>query len=226
MTDFLHVPPTDSHGRWFEEIWRTREENIYPRLFGRPANGIFRMTDNILSSLCSGAIDPRWKTILVLRFPGSADTNWIYATSGLSNPWGVTPENARPENFSGLGFEFFMKVGDAADFVATQLLWLAAVQTLVGCGQLSGELVGPFDRVPLGRPVAAQSELDALFIFPPDDLPGQFQLLSGKVDLLCVTAVSAAECTFARSQGGEALLALLQHHEQLNRTNISRASVI
>lgn len=227
MSDIPMTPADDARQAWFQEVWRSREEVIYPQLFGGNPDGIFRMTDDIFRQLGQKEIDPRWKTICVLRFPtGQAAGQCAYVTSGLSTPWGLEPEQANPKEFSGLGFEFVMRFSEQADFAATVLLWLAAVQTLVACGQLRGELVGVLDRVPLGRPIAEKSFLDSLFVFPPDDLPTAFELASGMVDLLCVTGITAVESGFAKSQGGDSLLTLLRHHEADRLTDIHRGSVV
>ncbi len=221
-------PPADqTRQTWFENVWRCREEKIYPQLFGGSPDGIFRMTDEIFRQLGQSEIDPRWKTLSVLRFwncPMSGEC--LYVTSGLSTPWGFDPSQKNTEVFSGLGFEFFMRFSGKADFAATVLLWLAAVQTLVACGQLRGELVEALDRVPLGRPITEGSTLDTLFIFPPDDIPAAFELESGVVDLFCVTGITVVESSFAKSQGGDSLLTLLRHHEADRLTNLHRGSVV
>ncbi len=228
MTDLKDMNiPDNPHQQWFAEVWRSREEEIYPRLFSASASGIFKISDQLFQMLGQTEIDPRWKTLNVLYFaPTTPDGGHIYVTNGLSTPWGLIPDKANPREYSGLGFEFFMQFSQRSDFAGSVLLWLAAVQTLTGCGLLEGELVGPLDRVALGRPITGNSPLISLFLFPPEELPPQFQLASGCVDLLCMTGITAAEADFARSQGSEVLLELLRHHECLSRTNIHRVSVV
>ncbi len=227
MSDMPNIPADNARQSWFQEVWRSREEKIYPQLFGSDPDGIFRMTDEIIRQLGQKEIDPRWKTISVLRFcPDQTNAECLYVTSGLSTPWGLEPGQHKADDFSGLGFEFFMRFSEKADFAATVLLWLAAVQTLVACGLLRGELVEALDRVPLGRPLAEGSLLDTLFIFQPADIPSAFELQSGRVDLFCVTGITTMENGFAKSQGGDSLLTLLRHHDADRLTNIRRASVV
>src|SRR5262245_11321978 len=72
-----------------EEVWRIREEDVYPRLFGPLRRGIFTLTHELFSRRFGPQqIDPRWLTMGVMEFaPTAARKSWLYVTSGYSNPW-------------------------------------------------------------------------------------------------------------------------------------------
>ena len=62
----------------------------------------------------------------------------------------------------------------------------------------------------------------------PDSVtyPARFQLPSGNVDLLVLLGISAREADFVRTQGVEALLNLLNHHNFLPFTDPQRLSAV
>jgi hypothetical protein len=215
--------------RWFEDVWRQREEDVYRKLFGFILPEIHKPPDWLFHQLGQETIDPRWQTTGVVVSPGRADRpDWIYATSGLSNPWGVPPSGADPSGASGLGFEFFIQTGEPAHWPIGILNWLAAVQTLAACGLLAGRLLEPMDRIPLGRTIDGTPDclLCHLLIAPADDFPSRFALASGQVDLLACIGITDAEMRFARAQHSAGLVKLLKHSGCFPRTEARRPSAL
>src|SRR5262245_44182106 len=81
--------PTQGRCMDLEEVWRIREEDVYPALFSCPGRGIFTLSGNIFTkTFGQEGCDPRWLFYGVIEFAPAADrAHWIYATSGHSNPW-------------------------------------------------------------------------------------------------------------------------------------------
>ena len=79
----------DTQRAWFERVWTYREEEVYPRLFGRERKGIYTLSAEILKGTFKQAsIDPRWLHHGVLQFaPTETRQSWLYVTSGMSNDW-------------------------------------------------------------------------------------------------------------------------------------------
>src|SRR5262245_14809194 len=93
-----------------EEIWRIREEEVYPTLFGTASRGIFPLSAGLFSTrFQQREIDPLWLFVGVIEF-GPIETRpyWLYVTSGHSNPWdwddGASTDV--PDQVSGAGVEF------------------------------------------------------------------------------------------------------------------------
>lgn len=221
---------------WFEELWAFREERVYPAFFGgRPVRAQALGVEDF-ARLGVETPDPRFLTHMVLEFgPTPQRTHTVYATSGMSNPWGEDPETLDPKGFSGLGFEFTVHVREPAAWAMRLLNWLMAVQLLVATGQLQGQLLEPLDLIPLGGALGgAASEgggIDHLLVVPPPPVeeggyPARFALPSGQVDALLLLGITGREADFLRSQGAEALLALLRHREIFPLTDVGRASAL
>lgn len=45
-----------------EEVWRIREDEIYPELLGTKSRGIFTLDDGVFKQLGQDRLDPRWLT--------------------------------------------------------------------------------------------------------------------------------------------------------------------
>ena len=74
------------------EVWRLREEVVYPRLFGAPDTRMVVVDAELLQNFGVTTYDPRWLNHGVLQFaPTRHRDSWLYATSGLSNPWNTDP---------------------------------------------------------------------------------------------------------------------------------------
>jgi hypothetical protein len=230
--------------KWFESIWTQRDEVLYRQFFGAagPQGGaIYTLNDAAFRSVRMECPDPRFLTHGVFEFaPTDARQDWLYVSSGMSNPWGQTPETAKPEDYSGLGYEFVLHAPERARWPIQLLHWLMAVQLLVATGHLQGELLQHHDRIPLGGALAKKNGLlthvlvtspgevglsgapqDALPNYPP-----QFQLPSGMVDLMLLVGITQREAEFASSQGVEGLVTLLRHRHFFPRTDPGRISVV
>ncbi|HVX84839.1 MAG TPA: suppressor of fused domain protein [Phycisphaerae bacterium] len=220
---------------WFEELWALREERLYPQFFDLPPARAQPLAAATFARLGVETPDPRFLTHLVLEFaPSPNRPHVLYATSGMSNPWGEDPATLDPKNFSGLGFEFTMHVPQPAGWAVELLNWLMAVQLLVATGQLQGQLLEPLDLIPLGGPLGSgQGALTHVLVVPPPSpeespfgYPPRFGLPSGQVDLLLLLGITGREADFLKSQGPEPLLALLRHREVFPLTDVSRASLV
>lgn len=219
----------DQWRQWFEGIWKQREEVIYPRLFGPLAPTIHTLSASWFQAMGFNEVDPRWLTHGVLESPPNAHRdNWLYVTTGLSNPWGVDPATQPQDSYSGLGFEFFMQTAVPAPWAITVLCSLMAMQILAAQELVEGGLLELFDRVPLGRSIDGSSEslVRNVLILPPEHIPAQAQLDSGVFDLLLCIGITDAEMQFARAQDGPGLQKLLRHHGYLPVTDAARPSMV
>ena len=215
--------------QWFESVWKQREEVVYPALFGPLTDNIHTLSARWFEEMGFKDVDPRWLTHGVLESaPNNKRENWLYVTSGLSNPWGVDPAEIKPNEYSGLGFEFFIQTARPARWAVDVLSSLMAVQILVAQELVAGELIEPFDRVPLGRGMdgSAQCAVKNLLILPPEHIPARGHLDSGVFDLFLCVGITDAELLFARAQDGTGLQKLLLHHGCLPLTDASRNSVV
>ena len=218
--------------KWFEDIWADREDRIYRAFFGDLGPGIYPIPVDTFKSLGRPDPDPRYLTHGVFECPPTPTrSDWLYVSSGMSNPWGDNPETADPNGYSGLGFEFTMHTKARARWPIQVLHYLMAVQLLVASGDLKGGLLERNDRVPLGGALWKKDGLLTHLLVaepapPPQGYPPQFQLASGKVDLMLILGITDREKEFAKTQGAEALLALFHHHGVFPRTDPERPSVL
>jgi len=220
--------------QWLESLWADREERLYRQFFGDLGRGIFTLTPETFEQMGRRDPDPRWLFHGVFECPPTAARpHWIYVTSGMSNPWGESPETIKPDAFSGLGFEFTVHAKEPSRWAIDLLHWLMAVQLLAACGQLKGGLIEYNDRVRF-RPATEgkASAINTLLIATPPapgapgGYPAQFHLASGKVDLMLAVGISEREADFARTQDPEALIRLLRHHEIYPLTDLNRITVV
>lgn len=215
--------------KWFQDVWKQREETVYPELFGPFADDIESLSAKWFESMGFNDIDPRWLTHGVLTSPPNEHhDNWVYITTGLSNPWGIDPAAKQPDQYSGLGFEFFMQTAEPAPWAIETLASLMAMQILVAQELIAGGLLEPFDRVPLGRTIdkSDRSLIRNLLILPPEHIPTQARLDSGVFDLLLCVGITDAELQFARAQDGPGLQKVLLHHDCIPVTDPQRHSVV
>lgn len=82
-----------------ERVWKIREEEVYPALFGAVSRGIFPLTQQLFADRFGQAdIDPRWLFHGVFEFAPTANRpSWLYVTSGYSNPWEQEATEYDPE---------------------------------------------------------------------------------------------------------------------------------
>ncbi len=215
--------------QWFESVWKQREEVVYPKLFGAFTGEIRTLSRAWFESMGFQDIDPRWLTHGILESPpNDRHDNWVYITTGLSNPWGVDPAEKRTDPYSGLGVEFFMQTAESAPWAIEVLGTLMAMQILAAQELIAGGLVEAFDRVPLGRTIdkSGDSLIKNLLILPPEHVPAQAQLDSGLFYLLLCVGITDAEVQFARAQDGPGLQKLLMHHDYIPVTHAHRPSSV
>src|SRR3954447_14229039 len=95
--------------RWFQESWAVREETIYKTLLGDTGQGIYPVDFDLFSSrFHQSDVDPRWLHDGIFECPpNNRRKSWLYASSGLSNPW--EQDAASPGEVSGLGCEFILE---------------------------------------------------------------------------------------------------------------------
>jgi hypothetical protein len=228
---------------WLESIFAHRDETLYRQFFNDagPQGGVlYTLSEENFRTLGTTVPDPRFLSHGVFEFAPTEDRpHWLYASAGMSNPWGLTPEaSVGPEDFSGLGYELTLHTRERQRWPIQLLHWIMAVQLLVAVGQMQGELLQPYDRIPLGGSIGKKDgAITHLLVATPEDLktdaiaeplhyPSRFQLSSGNVDFLVLLGISAREADFVRTQGVEALLNLLAHHNFLPFTDPQRISAV
>jgi hypothetical protein len=213
---------------WFERSWEIREEEVYPNLFGHHAPDVSVLTaDLFVNRFKQESFDPRWLHSGVFEVPPTLSrSSWLYASSGLSNPWHDDEPN--PSGVSGLGMEFVLQTPLRAEWALERLAHVVAFQTLIAYGRYPGrDLLYLHDRIPLRSSIGPEpSDLTWLVIGPPDGLPTEFRLPTGSVELLAVVGVTEVEAAYGRSRGGEALIGVLRKGSAYPVTDPRRSSVV
>jgi hypothetical protein len=194
-----------------EEVWRIREEDVYPVLFGPRVRGIFPLSMEMFTGQFSQSqVDPRWLFYGVLEFaPTASRRSWLYVTSGNSNPWEQSPEEFDLDGGSGAGVEFTLATTEVGDWAIQQLQSMLAFDILLRAGRFP--VRGPLslnDRIPLQAPLNGDGAcvLRNLIMTEAEGIPGEFQLPSGKVILAGFTAISDDELKEAKQTGSAALI--------------------
>lgn len=214
-----------------EEVWRIREEEVYPSLFGQVTRGIFPLTQEFFGSrFGQDDIDPRWLFLGVFEFaPTAARSSWMYVTSGYSNPWDQSPEDYDPSGESGAGVEFTFAVSEQGDWAIHTLQSMLAFDLLLGTGRFPGkDRLSLHDRIPLQAPLNGQDDCQIrnLVLVEREDGPQEFALPSGEVILVGFTGITDSELAFAKLHGSPALLAELRAAGAHPVTNPRRSSVV
>jgi hypothetical protein len=214
-----------------EEVWRLREERIYPTLFGPLGRGIFPLTQDLFSKRFGQRdVDPRWLFLGVLEFPPTPERNsWLYVTSGYSNPWNEEPESYNPTGESGSGVELTFAVSEQGDWAVQTLQSMLAFDLLLRAGRFAnGQPLSLHARIPLRGPLNGKPncELRNLIMVEPEHIPSEFALPSGRVLLVGFTGVTDAELNFAKANGSEALISRLRAAGHHPITNPHRPSLI
>jgi hypothetical protein len=218
--------------QWFQSIWADREDRIYPDYFGAVGPAVFNIPIEAFKSLGSPDPDPRFLTHTVIECPPTATRqDWLYVSSGMSNPWGDSPETIDPNNYSGLGFEFTMHTREQARWAIQVLHHVMAVQLLVAAGDIQGSLLERNDRIPLGGALwKKDGTITHLLVAhppaPPLGYPAQFEIPSGRVDVMLIIGITQREADFARTQGVDPLIHLLEHRGIFPVTDPERMSTV
>lgn len=212
-----------------EEVWRIREEDVYPQLFGPATGGIYPLDARAFERF-GRAPDPRWLHHGVLAFaPAETRPYWLYATSGRSNPWYDEPEDYDPEGQSGSGAEFLFATPSGGDWAIWFLRNMLAFDLVLGAGHYPGrEVLAPGDRIPLHGPIDGNPDclLHHALVSRSEALPAGFALPSGRVDFLTLVGATEAEKAFAQANGTDVLIEQLVAHGACPVTDPARASIL
>ena len=214
-----------------EEVWRIREEDIYPRTFGTRGTGIFALSQALFQTRFKQAdIDPRWLFLGVFEFaPTEARPFWIYVTSGHSNPWEAKFDGTDADGPSGAGVEFLLAITQQGEWAINTLLNLLAFDLLLRARRYPGRLpLSEGDRIPLRAPIngdPACSIRNVLVTHASDYWPG-FTLPSGPVEFLAMTGATDQEIDFAKMEGTPSLVAALKSNGYYPVTDAVRPSLI
>ncbi|MCA8974296.1 MAG: suppressor of fused domain protein [Planctomycetes bacterium] len=214
--------------QWFEKLWSTREETVYPALFGDLGGGIYTANAATYQRF-SKEPHPGWLNHGVFGSPPSeARSSWLYVTSGISNPWNLQAPGRDPTGFSGLGFELVIETPEPAPWAVALLHNLMAYELLVATGQYEGaELLEYGNRVPLNDSITSEfdSPVRWLLVTQPKHYDQAFELESGRVDLYHLVGATDAEVEFARAHGQDELLTQLEQKGIAPRTDPRRESL-
>lgn len=214
----------------FETIWETREEEIYPKLFGEKYRGTFVLTADIFTGVFGQpSFDPRWLRYGVIEFEPTADRDsWLYVTSGTSNPWDIGPTDYASSEYSGFGTELVLEVAEQSPWAIITLQRLLAFNILLVHGRYGA--VQPLDygsRVPLRGPIDFKSSALAYVVLAkPEHYGPSFKLLSGQVDLLHVTGITLSERDYAQAHSFDQLIMQLRAVEAFPITDAMRTAVV
>lgn len=194
-----------------EEVWRIREEEVYPALFGPTSRGTFPLRMEMFTGQFGQTeVDPRWLHYGVIEFaPTASRRSWLYVTSGHSNPWEQSPEEYDPYSESGAGVEFTFATSEPGDWAIMALQSVLTLDILLSVGRFPGkESLSLHDRIPLRAPVNGDPTcvLRNLVLTKPEGIGSEFQLPSGKVLLVALTAISDDELKFAKETSSAALI--------------------
>jgi hypothetical protein len=189
-----------------EEVWRIREEDVYPRLFGPVSRGIFPLPHQMFAEQFGRSdVDPRWLFYGVIEFAPTAERPWwLYVTSGHSNPWEQAPEQYEPEADSGAGVEFTLASSEQGDWAIRTLQSMLAFDLLLGAGRFGdAQPLALHDRIPLRAPLDGRDPcvMRHLALTAPEGIPPEFGLPSGNVLLMGFTGLSNAEASLAKEKG-------------------------
>lgn len=214
-----------------EEVWRIREEEIYPSLFGGEGKGIYTLTPKLFETRFGvSELDSSWLFYGVFEYaPTEARPFWLYVTSGNSNPWDDEPEDYDAQGPSGAGVEFVFASTIQGNWAISFLLNMLAYEILLSVGHFPGPgTIGPSHRIPLNAPINGKVEclLRHVFVSQPDTLPTGFSLPSGRVDFLTFTGATDGEIAFAREHTTSALIDRLRDKGAFPVTDPTRLPVI
>jgi hypothetical protein len=213
-----------------EEVWRIREEQVYPSLFGGASRGIFTLSQTMFHGRFGQTdVDPRWLFLGVFEFaPTNTRPFWVYVTSGHSNPWNETPDAYMPHELSGAGIEFLLATKEQGEWAIRQVLDLLAFDLLLRVGRYPGKPpIADGDRIPLRAPINDDQACvlrNILVSFVGEIWPG-FSLPSGAVRFLTLVGISDAEVSYAKTAGSDVLAAALSARGYYPITDTSRPSL-
>lgn len=206
----------------FMEILEERDNRVYRSVFGSPyRNAIARVTPQLLADAVP-SVDERWTNAGVYVFePSSLRPVWTYVTAGLSTPWDVQERAALPrapeEATSGVGVELVMQLPELNDWAIGLLNKLMLYQLAVADGLMKGERLDVAQRVPLlgiGC-IPRDSNVQAIAVGFPMDVPKSFVLPSGRVRFLQLVGITRDEYAWSIPRGVESLIDALSTSHRL-----------
>ncbi|MGC4091074.1 MAG: suppressor of fused domain protein [Polyangiaceae bacterium] len=202
-----------------------REGRIYPGLWGNLGSQVFTFDEQFFQRTFQQAADPHWLLTGVIECaPNELHKDWVYASSGLSNP----VEDAQDE-FSWLGVEIMFRSTEPGTWAVQLVQRVAAFEILLAHERFPGrDRLAPGARIPLGGPIipGGESQLKWLLVVPPMNDAEGFALESGRAEFLNVVGISDGEAKLAREQGAEVLFEQLRNHGALWVTDPKRASLV
>nr|WP_294545538.1 suppressor of fused domain protein [uncultured Rhodopila sp.] len=172
-----------------EEVWRIREEEIYPKLFGVTGKGIYTLSQALFAERFKQTdVDPRWLFLGIFEFaPTGSRPFRIYATSGRSNPWEAVFDGTEADGPSGSGTEFLLAASSPGEWAIVTLLSLLAFDLLPDAGRYPGKAaLNSGDRIPLRASINGNDDccIRNLIVTHADDLWPGFILPSGRREKL------------------------------------------
>lgn len=218
---------------WLQEIWRVREEEIYPQIFGPMPDKVLPLpVEFILAILGERPVDPRWLQYAVIEIePNKNRPDWVYVTDALSTPWNVKDESELdpdPDAISGMGFEMMFRTSQRAGWAVDILHRLMAYQIGVAYDILKGRLFNYGNWMPINGPIShdyPNTPVRGVLMTRPLDVQSQFKLRSGKVDLLQIVGITGQELAYLLHAGPDALVGLLYDQKAAPVTNPNRTSI-
>ncbi|GLS25358.1 suppressor of fused domain protein [Marinibactrum halimedae] len=186
------------------DAWEQREHVIYQSIFHILGKDIHPLDINVFQrGFGIDDIDPRWMFSGVFKCPPTnRRRNWVYVTSGMSNPW----ETHKTKVESGIGCEFILETTAECDWAIDALKNLMALNIL-----LSNGYYGDKPKIAVGErvPLAMNQRTTNVMIVEPKDYPSSFDLVSGRVKLLQVIGVTTSDIEFAQKNGTNELVSTL-----------------
>ena len=184
--------------KWFEGIWATREEKVYPSYFGEKPTQIYNLSEEVFTiGYNMEAYDPSWLSNIVIEYPPTEKRkSWLYVTSGLSNPVGQEPENINPADYSGMGFEMIIETIEKCFWPVQILHRMMAYQILVSTTHIEGNLLDYHVVIPFGEGITEESKICSFVIVEPEEernYPLGFDLASGVVDFFVLFGITQEE---------------------------------
>jgi hypothetical protein len=194
-----------------EDVWRRREEEVYPALFGSVASGIFALSMDLFTrTFQQSAVDPRWLHYGVQVFrPSAARNSWLYVSSGASNPWELDPNEYSSSEYSGFGTELVLETTVEAEWPVVIVQRMLAYNILLCHGRYGNSSSLDYGhRIPLRAPItlSGESEVRNLVIGASKHYSSSFRLESGQVDLLHLVGATDREIGYAKQHGSPALV--------------------
>lgn len=217
---------------WFQDIWADREERAYSELFGKVPDTLIPLRPEKLQSILGPDVklETHWLNHAVVEIaPNQQHADWLYVTTGLSQPWKIDdPAKLDRNGYSGQGFEMVLRAPERAGWAVDVLHALTAYQLGVYHEIKRGKLFEYYDWMPLNGPISSKvpdTEVRGMFISRPQDYPARFELRSGQVDLLQIVGITGPELAYGLSLGMSRLEKLLYAQGAAPVTDPARSTI-